>query len=237
MRYEHLQHLSRSIKKYEPSLSMRRGDLPLRKGPPVGAVVHGTGPGPRARVIAKKWKWWRDKHPEIDTPFKAAVWIYTKAYKYSGGYVVGGLGEKTQVVPDNFVAWHVGKRGSWRYRNPAWHGGKKAAWWREQWAEHGITNPRQFCEWKAWRGGTCSGNMLGIEVVEWTDLAMLALAELCTELADRHRFPCDRYHVLGHRDVHPWARTTKAPPYRAWDPSEAEWDFDRFYNLVRPLSP
>lgn len=210
---------------------MARGRLKRRKRDPIAIVIHTTGSGPRNRVdeSAPRFARWRRLHPEITEPFDAALWIYRKAYKYSPHYVVGQDGRCTQIVLEDLIAEHVGRRGSWHYRRRNW-ARVNEAWWYHRFPD--LQSPRQFGGGRIWDGGA-NANTIGIEVVApyhdpsgpWSEAAWDKLSALVTDLCWRHDIPCTRRFVVTHSDVHPRARSAREQP---WDPGPRQWSWSEF---------
>lgn len=214
-------------------LGYRQGLLDLRKHPPIAAVIHTTGGGVLTRFA-------REGARKGDaTSFETAVRVYTQIMGASGHYVVGQLGQCTQVVPESFSAWHVGAAKSKPYALPQAEWMTHAlAWWGERWP--GLNSPRDLAGGLLWRDGSCNANVVGIEVVPpvsgarhlWSPECWVTLARLVRDIARRHVIAEDREHVISHSDAHPIARSAKGAP---WDPPSTQFDWARMRKALDDL--
>lgn len=214
-------------------LLVAQGKARKRTAPPVAIVIHTTGGGPVKRVVSDTYATWRARWPAAAvSPFEAACWVFTAASPASGHYVVGQAGECVQVVPEDLIAWHVGAKDAERYSLPlsGWCA-PDLRWWPERWP--GLSSPVELAGGRLWRGGSCNGASIGIEVAPsvddptgpWSDACWRTLVALVSEICLRREIPCMRTHVVTHSDAHPYARTARGRP---WDPSEAAWSWDEF---------
>lgn len=215
-----------------PGLGYRQGLLERRAQPPVGVVVHTTGAGILARFA-------REGHEKGDaTSHDTAVRVYATIMPDSGHYVVGALGECTQVVPEYAVARHVGSAKSRAYYLPRerWLT-PVMAWWHERWPDH--HSPLELAGGLFWRGGSCNRSTIGIEVVPplsgardaWSAECWATLARLVSDVCARHGIPVDREHVVTHSDAHPLSRTARGSP---WDPPPSQWTWARMAAALAP---
>lgn len=88
------------------ALAYRKGKLREFKHPVAGVAIHTTGAGPFTR--------WKKSHPKpFESPFDAALHIYTKVSPYCGHILIcGETGRIAQLVPLDHVAHHIsGSRG------------------------------------------------------------------------------------------------------------------------------
>lgn len=151
---------SKVVIRVEPSIGFRKGlYLPRDTGDIAAAVVHTTGLGPVKRVVDASYRKWRGKNG-IDAAtaggkdraaFKAALWIYGKAYKPGPHYVIGQeLGLVAQVCPEDRAAWHVGAKGARLYatRPDAWWRSGKYGWWKNAFPD--LESPRDLAGGKLW---------------------------------------------------------------------------------------
>ena len=179
------------------------------------AVWHTTGNGPIRR--------WRKNKDRFADPFTAALWLYTKAMRAGPHFVIcGETGRIRQIAPLSAVAWHVGRRGAWRYKE----GYNPPDWWRERWPE--LEGPQDLAQGLCWRGGSCNEWSVGIEIVPsrkkggvWSNACWQTVRLLSGTLEREIGIPLFRGFHLGHSDAHPWARTTKGG--RPWDPPPNLW--------------
>lgn len=233
-----------------PTVALARGHrlgvFAPRTARPVAIVIHTTGAGPGRRFHDERE---RQRHG-YESPFDAAVRVYTKLMKAGPHYVVGQGGERIQVAPEDVCAWHVGSRGARPYHRHEWTT-KGTGWWLRRWSPHGITSPHQLAGGRLWRRyarppgarlrwaswmarGSCNANTIGIEVVPpldpstgpWSDQCWGALLELVHDIATRHDMPLAREHILTHSDAHPLARSRRDAP---WDTSPAQFTWERFH--------
>lgn len=198
----------------------REHKLRLRKGAPRGIVIHTTGSGP--------WTRWT-KHPEtFASPFDAARYTYERISDFSGHYLVDGDdGRVCKLVDPSMVAWHVGSRGSWRYKLPGWAKDKGFGWFTTRFP--GCNSPRDLLGGALWREGSANELTIGIEVAPpkegpraaWSPQAWRSLRLMVKKLGLDYGIPLDRFHVITHSDAHPLSRTTKAGA--PWDPSPRQW--------------
>jgi hypothetical protein len=224
--------------RYTPSLAMQRGLLEERARKPVAVVVHTTGHGPVTRATALRFAWWRKRH-EIGKgdAFACAEFIYTRIMKASPHYIVGQRGEVLQLVPLDYVAWHVGGKGSEAYKRTDWNapaawrkGSKDVGWWRERWPK--LKSPYGLAGGALWGGGSCNAGSYGIDVIPpiddvrgpWTPACVAALCELVSSLCEQSGIPFTREHIITHSDAHPLPRSAKGQP---WDPGPRQWQPER----------
>lgn len=200
--------------------AVREGKLRPRTIEPRGIVVHTTGAGP--------WTRWQKRPDRFESPYEAAKYVYERISKYSGHYLIDGdSGRICELVDPMTVAWHVGSKGSWRYKLPGWDKGKGFGWWTTRF--RGCSSPRDLLDGALWRVGSANALCIGIEVsppreaprAPWSPKAWQSLRLLSEYLGQRYGIPLDRYHVFTHSDAHPLARTRKdgAP----WDPAPVQW--------------
>lgn len=220
-------------------LGYRSGDLELREAPPVAVIIHTTGAGIPARFL-------REGQRRGDrTPFDTANRVYTRIMRSSAHYVVGQVGECTQTVPEDHVAWHVGSGKSAPYFRSSWVPRWRRAeyeWWRSRW--RGLTSPRDLAggdlyratpgsSSRLYRRGAVNPNTIGIEVVpplddvrgEWSADAWRTLVALVLDICARHGIPVERTHIITHSDAHPLARTRRGV---GWDVGPGQWSWQRF---------
>lgn len=197
-------------------LSMAQGRLKRRRGEYKGLVVHTTGSGPYRR---------HQEAPErFPLPYDAALHIYKHISPYCAHFLVcGESGQISQLVPLDYVAWHVGSKGSWRYKLSAWDKNKGLGWWHTRHPH--AKSPRGLLGGALWRSGSCNALTVGVEVspplagarAPWSDACWDTLNRLIVTLD----VPRDSGHVFTHSDAHPLARTKKSGA--PWDPSPAQW--------------
>jgi hypothetical protein len=204
--------------------SVREGKLRPRTIEPRGIVVHTTGAGP--------WTRWNKAPGKFKDPYEAAIYVYERISKYSGHYVIcGDTGRITKLVDPMTVAWHVGSKGSWRYKLSSWAHKKGYGWWTTRFK--GCKSPRDLLDGALWRFGSANALCIGIEVAPpregprapWSDATWKSLRLLCSHLGKRYGIPVDRYHVFTHSDAHPLARTRKSGA--PWDPAPSQWTIGR----------
>jgi hypothetical protein len=205
------------------ALAVRSGLLRPRSVEPRGLVIHTTGSGP--------WRRYDTKPERFGSPYEAAGYIYERISKYSGHYLVSGdSGAVSRLVHPDLVAWHVGSKGSWRYRLPGWDKNPGLGWWRSR--HPGLKSPRGLLDGTLWSPKSANVLTIGIEVspprehprAPWSTETWKALNRLCKHLGNRYGIPIDSQHVLTHSDVHPLARITKAGA--PWDPAPRQWTID-----------
>jgi hypothetical protein len=225
---------------YVEGYGVREGKCRQRAGKPIAIVVHTTGSGPAARANpsldkSRQFEKWRRRNPaDAETTFTAALWVFTQASPDSGHYLVGQGGECVQVVPETLVARHVGASGSKAYASPGW-GTDEHEWWRERWP--GLTSPLQLAGGALWRGGSCNGATVGIEVAPpiddprgpWSDECWREIGKLIGEVCLAYDIPCTRTYVVTHSCAHPIARTAKGKPY---DPPISQFSWERFAQMT-----
>ena len=136
------------------SLALRQGRLRERNKPIQGIVIHTTGAGP--------WSRWFKRRKVYSSPFHAALHIYKFISPYSGHFLVcGETGRVAQLVPPTRIAWHVGSKGSWKYRLTGWARNKGFGWFP---ARFGFMSPRELLGGALWRKGSANAITIGIEV-------------------------------------------------------------------------
>ena len=218
-----------------PGLGYRTGALHPRLGPTRSVVVHTTGAGILARFA-------REGAAKGDaTPHDTAVRVYATIMPDSGHYVVGALGECTQVVPEYAVARHVGAAKSRAYYLPRERWLTPAVeWWPVRWP--GLASPVELAGGMLWEGGSCNAGAVGIEVVPplsgardaWSAECWATLARLVADVCARRHVPLDREHVVTHSDAHPISRSAKGAP---WDPPPSQWAWERMRAALASLAP
>jgi hypothetical protein len=222
---------SPAASEYVVGRAVTGGEARVRAEPPVAVVIHTTGGGPVKRVRDDDFAGWRKRWPEYATSaFLAAKWVYTIASPDSGHYLLGQAGECIQVVPEDLVARHVGAAESKAYADGRWMR-PEYAWWKERWP--GLTSPVELAGGKLWRGGSCNGASIGIEVAPneddptgpWSNACWAALVTLVSDVCLRNEIPCTRTHVVTHSDAHPIARTSKGV---GWDPGPRQWSWAEY---------
>jgi len=195
-----------------PGLAFRQKKLPRMDEAPQRIIIHHTGSGVLDR--AKQW----GIHPDA-----AAVRVYQQILEFSPHYVVGEKGIY-QIVPETHKAWHAGL-GSSRNSKLRYYASGKAredyAWWAARWP--GTENPRDLLP-----EGRGANAQIGIELVavpkgeEFSDATYANLSTLLNNISYRLHIPRDKFHILGHSDVDPVARSTNAA---SWDPPRhLDWD-------------
>lgn len=220
-------HLSNLCRTYEPSLRMRNGSAKYRNGWVRAIVIHHTGSGPYLR--------WRESGAEHNesSPFFTAFRRYQTPLPNAPHYIVGPVhGTIHGLTPEDYESWGVGSQGWGRYENPKWAKSKQFEWWRKKWPE--LKSPLEFADGMIWHQGSVNHTSVHIEVTpsetsprpEWSDKCIEQLELLCRDICKRHNIPFDKYHIVGHADVHPRARTTLSG--KPWDPHPHQWSFDRF---------
>lgn len=202
------------------ALAEKQGRLPKRTKDALGLIVHTTGAGPFTRY---------EKDPErFPSPFDAALHVYENVMPYCGHFLIcGETGRIAQLVPLNKVAWHVGSKGAWKYRNPAWSKNKGFGWWHTRFPD--VKGPRGLLDGALWRRGSANALTYGVEIAPslvgarapWTDACWTTLHRLICHLDVKP----DRYHVFTHSDAHPLRRSNKSGT--PWDPGPSQWMIGR----------
>lgn len=106
----------------------------------------------------------------------ADSWFRAPESKVSAHYAVGKRGEIHQYVNEGDTAWHAG-----RIHNPTWAG-----------IRPGI-NPNAY---------TIGIEHEGKADEVWPDAMYEASAELVADICRRWSIPCDRAHIVGHREIY-----------------------------------
>lgn len=213
------------------SLGYRRGALGPRREHG-GIILHVTGSGPLRRLTERRFARWRRRYLERETVLDAAVAVYRTITKNCPQYVAGmrdGEPVIVQVAPESRAARHVGSYRGRQYKRADWadrahYRGKRVdvEWWPERWG--GLPSPLDFGGGSIW-GPDLSVNRgsHGIEFAwpfddertEPPDALLQRVAELVEDICNRRAIQKDVYHVVGHSDIHPAARTSRGEP---WDP-------------------
>lgn len=196
-----------------------------------GIIVHNTGLG-----VISRWK----REQRHKTPFKTAMRIYCELITQGPHYVVGQRGECAQVLPEEYVAWHVGtgKERAFAYRRPpqVWRG-SEMQWWADRYPK--LKSPLQMAGGSLWANGSVNVNTIGIEVVHpdgpagtpWSLECNRRLARLINDIAERRGININPETVVSHSEVHPLTRTKYGRP---WDAFDSQWNREvwrRFKNL------
>lgn len=195
-------------------------DHRARGGPASIVVVHGTGA----------------------TDIKSILRYYTHSTSGIGPHwLIDYDGVRHHFVDESEVAYHAGHGSGDADHRDEYKAG--LATWTRVLKEGGVaTAPDQrYTFWrKRWPGAQGPQDLacglepnvrsVGVELQSpkrrqprgYYDAQYASLADLLREAAQRHGFPLDRAHILGHEDVNPIARCTARGPY---DPGLAfDWD-------------
>lgn len=208
-----------------------------------GAVVHTTGSG----VVMAAQKAGKD-------PFERALSVYSTGL-YFPHYIIGWAGELGQICDERIRAPHVGVTPIERtaFLNNTWRtlshpigcadylrnaqGFPQYAYWDARWPS--LKAPTELVP-----GHVVSEVFLGIELLDarqmsgnsgkpYTDEQYKSLGRLLVDVAKRHGFPIQKERILGHDDLNPITRSTRAG---GWDPgsygSVPAFDWAHLFSLI-----
>lgn len=199
---------------------MRNPDERFKKrtSPVRGIIVHHTGVG-----LIARWKREVKVKPSRQ-PLDTAINLYRNVLPVSPHWVIDQNGEFAQVCDEAYAAHHTGTAGHQMYRKSV------PAYWSNRWKPFGVNSPYDLLGGLLWATGSANNSTVGIEIVPnpknatgpWSEECLTTLRHMAFAIAERHGFPCDALHVVGHYDAHPLKRQkdSGAP----WDPWEVQFN-------------
>lgn len=200
-----------------------------RTSPVRGVIVHHTGSG-----LIGRWKREAKAKPSLQ-PLDTAINLYRNILKVSPHWVIDQNGEFFQVCDESYAAHHTGTAGHQVYRRTV------PAYWLNRWQPFGVNSPYGLMGGTLWSSGSANNETVGIEVVPnpqnptgpWSEKCLETLRHMAFAIAERHGFPCDHLHVVGHYDAHPNSRS-HAVTQKPWDPWEHQFNPTLAQSLFRP---